>query len=341
MSYTFLDPFDHHKTFTFQFPIVQTNQMIEIFGIPTSMFEPFVPTPQVLAARNQSLEKGLFLLNNKTIEVDKSAVVEVYSETFCLPIAEFIVESLIKYGRDSRRNRIEFAMRFVQDIPYGIPKSDDKTRHFGGVFPPPKILIEGYGDCDSKAILFAGILAYLIDPFDFVFLNQSDHVLSAIRDTPSKGMLYVRYEGDTYLVAETAGPGRRKLGEKGQFFQTRHRVEPLKIDTRYTIPIESSNTTYANANPNTNVNQIAESSITFNNTSHRSLRISLSTDNSKWKQITIAPNQTSKIVFEKNEIVMVRFREDSSSHITRRVDTGKSYSFSYSQRKGKWNMFPT
>jgi hypothetical protein len=338
ISYTFLDPFDHLETFSIQLPIAQTNHMIEIFGIPASMFEPFAPTHQVLSARKQILEKGLFLLNNKTIEVDKSAVVEVYSESFCRPVAEFIVESLIKSGSDSRKNRIEFAMCFVQDIPYGIPKYDDKTRHFGGVFPPAKILIEGYGDCDSKAILFAGILTYLIDPEDFIFLNQSNHVLSAIRAAPSQGMTFVRYEGDTYLVAETAGPGRRKLGEKGQYFQTRHMVEPLKVKNRYTIPVESTNTT---SNSKIDLSNTTGSSIAFTNTSDRTLRISLSTGNSKWKQITIAPNHTTKIVFEKDENVMIRFREDSSNLVTRRVDTGKSYSFSYSQRKGKWNMFPS
>jgi hypothetical protein len=338
ISYAFLNPFDQNETFTIQLPVDQTNQMIEIFGIPASMFESFAPTPDVISARKQKLEKGLFILDNNTIEVNKSAVVEVYSETFCRPIAEFIVESLKSYGRDSRRNRIEFAMHFVQDIPYGIPKYEDKTRHFGGVFPPAKILIAGYGDCDSKAILFAGILAYLIEPADIIFLNQTDHVLSAIRGAPAQGMTYIRYEGETYLIAETAGPGRRKLGEKGQYFQSRHMVEPLKIMSRYTFPIDSTNT---GSNRITELHQITESSITFYNTSDRTLMIRLSTDNNKWKQINLAPNNTTKVFFEENEIVMIRFREDSSSMITRQVDTGRSYSFSYNSRQKKWTMFPS
>ncbi|MFU8843527.1 MAG: hypothetical protein ACNA7V_06945, partial [Bacteroidales bacterium] len=315
----------------------ESDQMIELFGIPASMFEPFINTPDVLAERRHELEKGLFLLRDNIIEVDKSAAVELYGESFCRPIAEFIIKSLEKYGLDSRRNRIEYAMRFVQDIPYGIPAYDDKTRHYGGVFPIPKILTEGYGDCDSKAILFAGILLYLIEAEDFVFLNQPDHVLSAIRGTPEKGMTYIRYEGDTFLIAETAGPGRRHLGERGKYFQTRYKVEPLSVEQMFVYEILPEQSTYNNKLV---VDKIDEFFISLQNTSDRSLRIQLSTDNAKWEQMLIAPYQKTNIVFDKNAIVMIRFREDNSNFRTYRVEMGQSFSFIFNPRKKMWKMEP-
>jgi hypothetical protein len=337
ISYSFLNPFDDLETFSVQFPVDKTDQMIDIFGIPAVMFQPFLNSPDVLAQRQQTLEKGLFLLRDNIIEVDKSAAVELYSELFCRPVAAFIIESLEKYGLDNRHNRIEYAMRFVQDIPYGIPKYNDRIKHYGGVFPPPKILIEGYGDCDSKAILFAGILIYLIGAEDIVFLNQSDHVLSAVRGAPDKGMTYIRYGGDTFLIAETAGPARRKLGEKGKYFQTRHIVEPLSVKHNYVYPVVPTDSTLK---ANAATDEMNELFIILQNTSGRSLRIQVSTDNTKWKQIMVAPNQNIKVFFEKNSSVMVRFRENSSNYKTQHVEMGTSFSFIFNPRKGIWSLEP-
>jgi hypothetical protein len=338
VDYTFLNPFDNLETFSIQLPVAETIEMIDVFGIPASMFEPFVNTPEVLAERQKQLQKGLFLLRNRTIEVDKNALVDLYSEPYCRPIAEYIVASLTKYGRDNRQNRIEFAMNFVQDIPYGIPRYNDKTMHYGGVFPPPKILIEGYGDCDSKAVLFAGIMIYLIGPEEFVFLNQSDHVLSAIRGEPEKGMAYVRFKGDTYLIAETAGPGRRKPGEKGRFYQARHTIEPLSVEKRELIPMSPFDPSHFHQAGITGLNDL---SIILKNLSDRSLRVQVSTDNTKWKQIVLSPHQTMRVHFEQKEEVLIRFREDRSNMRTIKIEMGKNYSFIYNQRRGKWSFSST
>jgi hypothetical protein len=217
IRYRFKDHFGNYQNYELVLPHTYTQQAIKKFGIPNWLFESYVDSEYNRKIRQYEMSKGLFMLDDNLIEVDKSAVIHYYQPHFFKPIAEMIISSLTDYGRDTRRDRIEIAIRFMQDIPYGIPDITDKQRHYGGVIPPPRILIEGYGDCDSKVMLFVGILMYLIPGDDIVFLNQDDHVLAAVKEKPEKGLTYIEYKGQEYLVAETAGPGKRLLGKKGNY----------------------------------------------------------------------------------------------------------------------------
>ena len=229
IDYTFKDHFENLQHFSLSYAVELTNLKINKLGIPNWMFDSYLDTEANKSRRLQILKDGLFLLSGNTIEIDKSAVIDYYSEMFCKPIAEQISVALARYGKDTRRNRIEMAIRFVQDIPYGIPDFADKERYYGGVSPPPKVLIDMYGDCDTKALLFVGILVYLIDKDDIIFLNQSKHVLTAIKDTPVKELTFIKFQGDKFLVAETAGPGRRLLGEKGNYYSSKFEIEKLLL----------------------------------------------------------------------------------------------------------------
>ena len=232
IDYFFKDNFDNKLHFELELPKPETDRMISKFGVPKELFLAHRETVATRSRNEQILENGLFLLNNNTVEPDKSATIDYYAESFCKPIAEMLVEVLQEQGKDTRRNRIELAMRFVQDIPYAIPECPDKNRYCGGVNPPPKLLIDGYGDCDSKAIFFAGIMIYLTDSRDIIFLVQQKHILTAIRTkTKEKSLTYVRYHRKNYLIAETAGPGKRTLGQKGKYFSRSFKVERLNIKT--------------------------------------------------------------------------------------------------------------
>ena len=227
IAYTFKDQFGNLQDFFFRFPEKITNEDISKFGVPKWIFDTYRVTEKNIYYRKQEMDKGLFMLNGKVVEVDKSAFINYYSNTYCRPIAYQIVEALSIYGKDNRQERIEMAMRFVQDIPYGVPEFANKETHFGGVNPPPKLLIDMLGDCDSKALLFTGILIHLIKSEDIIFLNQPHHLLSAIREEPKRGQTYVRYKRKKYLIAETAGPGKRKLGQKGKYYTSKVKIEPL------------------------------------------------------------------------------------------------------------------
>ncbi len=236
ISYSFKDQFGNLQDFHFRFSETEVKKDISKFGVPIWIFDTYRVTERNIYSRKQVMDKGLFRLNGKVVEVDKAAFINYYSNTYCRPIAEQIVEALSIYGKDNRHERIEMAIRFVQDIPYGVPEFANKETHFGGVNPPPKLLIDMLGDCDSKALLFTGILIHLIKSEDIIFLNQPHHLLSAIHEEPKKGLTFVRYKRKKYLIAETAGPGARKLGQKGKYYTSKVNIEPLKVTNNEIIP---------------------------------------------------------------------------------------------------------
>ncbi len=335
VHYTFRDPFGALQTYNLTIPTESTLRMIDKFGVPRWLFEPYEDTEHNKAIRVLELKKGLFKLDGNTIVVDKSAVIDFYGSAFCKPIAEMIVSSLNDYGLDNRYNRIEFAMQFIQDIPYGIPQYEDKNRHYGGVNIIPKLLISGYGDCDSKVLLFAGIMTYLIPSEDFIFLNQPKHVLSAIKGNPITGQTFIRYKQNKYLLAETSGPGKRRLGEEGKYYRNTFKPEALKILPTNIIPYGVSSNL---ANYKQPQQQVASNTITINNESDRLFKFQVSYDQISWESMSLQPNQTGNINFDITGKKYLRFRLKNSDYQLLELFTGMDYTFVWQSRKKKWQI---
>ena len=105
-------------------------------------------------------------------------------------------------------------MKFVQDIPYGVPEESYSDKHDDGCFAPIEVLLEGYGDCDSKAFLFVCILSHMINPNDIIFVHSENHLLSAVRNREIAGGKYFSHKKKEYYICETAGPGRPLFGKR-------------------------------------------------------------------------------------------------------------------------------
>jgi hypothetical protein len=227
VRFRFKDHTETPQVFEYTYDYQHTLEMISRFGLPAGFFRPY--TSKETPNRLKLLDNGLFHLNGDRVEIDLSAVTNFYADEFAKPIADFIIESLRQRGMDTRTDRIKMAMAFTQDIPYGVPDFDEDGVFRSGLSPAPLILLSGFGDCDSKATLFAGILRYLINPEDIVFLHQVNerHVLTAIRDRDTARRSTLTYEGQSYVVAETAGPGRADYGEPGDTRGASFTVEPF------------------------------------------------------------------------------------------------------------------
>ncbi len=335
IQYRFKDHFGNYQNYELVLPYTYTQQAIKKFGIPPWLFDPYVDSEDNRRIRQYEMSKGLFMLDDNLIEVDKSAVVHYYSPHFFKPIAEMIVSSLADYGKDTRRDRIEMAIRFVQDIPYGIPKISNKKRHFGGVIPPPQILIEGYGDCDSKVLLFAGILMYLIPGDEIVFLNQDDHVLAAVKGKPEKGLTYLVYDHQEYLVAETAGPGKRLLGEKGNYYRKNFQVETLRFSPPE--PLVYRNDVIAQK-PIPDTETAEDNVLVITNKAERGFKFQISADNQHWENFYLGSYSFGNYILENPQQVYLRHRERGSSYLVYKIHTGNSYSFTWNNLKKLWEI---
>jgi len=94
-----------------------------------------------------------------------------------------------------------FVLSFVQHIPYKIPNNNLE------LLAPPQTVNEGYGDCDSKSLLYALIMRKL--GYDTVMYINSRlrHAMAGVSTTSTGQFLASR--GVRYYFAETTAIGYR------------------------------------------------------------------------------------------------------------------------------------
>ncbi|MCG2725712.1 MAG: hypothetical protein L6420_05565 [Elusimicrobia bacterium] len=100
-------------------------------------------------------------------------------------------------------------------IHYKIPPMTNGEVHTGGILPPAKAILSGWGDCDTKTALTAAILGNW-NRIKLVGISVPGHYLMAIRHLPAKGDIFVRYEGLEYVLIEPAGPAWLEPGRVGR-----------------------------------------------------------------------------------------------------------------------------
>ena len=223
-DWTFRDHKGRDWTWSWGYDFRETNRDIENFGIPKWMFQPYRVTPEEVRKRKRTLREGLFRLRGNTLLPDYSKMISFYSN-YTRPIYELLRRTV---PGGSRYERIQTLMKFVQDIPYGIPPENDGNRVISGIIPPPQLFTEGWGDCDSKAVLFSAIMAH--DPgYEVIYLFVPKHMFSAVRGVPRPYQQFVTYRGKKYIIAETVGPGRPNYGRAGNEVYRRFRVEKIRI----------------------------------------------------------------------------------------------------------------
>ena len=231
ISYTFKDQKDVMRTFAFSYDLKKTLKDIARYGVPKSFYENITATTQITKERKKAIKRGFYEQLGNILKPDKSAIISFY-RPYCRAIAGGVISTLYDEGSDNRINRIETAMKFVQDIPYGVPEIKDSIWEVHGLFTPPEALTRMYGDCDSKAILFVCILSYLINIKDIVLLYQGrDHALIAIKGTPSPQQKYIEINKIKYILADVTGPARTALGDDGNKFDAAvgYKVEKIKL----------------------------------------------------------------------------------------------------------------
>lgn len=124
------------------------------------------------------------------------------------------VERLNAAGREaaytSARAIIGLFATFVQAIPYiELPvtrKAEDGSEIFvGGVSMPLETLANNEGDCDTKCLLFASLLARAGGP-DLVFLRGGGHVFVGVATSPKPNDLYIKVRNKRYVLIELTNP---------------------------------------------------------------------------------------------------------------------------------------
>lgn len=100
-------------------------------------------------------------------------------------------------------------------LVYKVPPMREGALHTGGILPPAKAMLSGWGDCDTKTGVAGAILGSWTG-MRLVGVSVPGHYLMAIRRLPGKGDVFVRYNGAEYVLIEPAGPAWLEPGRVGQ-----------------------------------------------------------------------------------------------------------------------------
>ena len=130
-----------------------------------------------------------------------------------------------------------FVAAFVQSIKYEVPPETYESVEHGevntiGIFMPLETLYHGKGDCDTKSLLYASIVANMRDPH-IVFLvgkQGHEHLFVGIRGVPRKGDRFITLNGVKYVLLELTAPlGLGKIPESEWDAYKRGKLKPLKV----------------------------------------------------------------------------------------------------------------
>lgn len=157
---------------------------------------------------------------DKIVEESKPLIKPLYIE----------FEKIVKKYDLNKREKIELVMRFLQDLPYGIPPSNYQNRYIAGLFPPVEILKNKWGDCDSKSLLMATLLSFDRDYYDkLAMILVPGHALLGIKMVPGPYEKHVTFRGSNYVYAEPVGLSRTPLGVTNSPYSISIEVIPLSL----------------------------------------------------------------------------------------------------------------
>lgn len=110
-------------------------------------------------------------------------------------------------GQRDERRLVRYLADFVRSIPYS-----EAFASGGDLQTPLGMFYENRGDCDTKAVALASLLAGVAPRVRPVFVLVPGHVLLGVRVPVAQGEHTVKYRGARYVLVECAGPGMPPLG---------------------------------------------------------------------------------------------------------------------------------
>lgn len=160
----------------------------------------------------QSLEERSYRaygmrLKGSTVSVDYEPLVRNATQ----PLADcFMALRGLDGGRSG--GPLGLFLTFLQDLRYELPRDvDEQGRETLGFRVPTAVMVDGAGDCDSKAAVFCSLWRQL--PGRVLIVLVPEHALVAVEGKPGPGQASVRLGNRYFILCEVAGPGRFPPGE--------------------------------------------------------------------------------------------------------------------------------
>jgi hypothetical protein len=215
-SLTYRFPLINNDESKFQINLsaINVSSIVNNFGTSTNCFgrrddNTFeLKTTSIDYLKKEMNKDGFYFNSFADYGINYNHVIDI-SKELTTQIAYFIVQELQNKGRDNYVNRVIATLNFVQFIPYGVPDFDHNKHTYFGLAIPHESLAISYSDCDSKSVLFSGILHHLIPSKNIIMVgctaDGGGHMIVGVSDLPFYGQT-VKHTGKNYLLLETTTP---------------------------------------------------------------------------------------------------------------------------------------
>jgi hypothetical protein len=212
-QYLFKYVFKNHKeelvTWEWQFKKSFMDELSNQFGIPENIYHMNPGTPQEVTRKKLAIREGLFVEMEGKIEPNYKAVTDIHN-IVTAPLYELAKQTANDMG-GNRSDQVELLLKFCQDMPIKDIPDKYKGRVIQGLFPPSLSLVSGYGDCDSKAMIFASTLSN-DELIKMVVIYLPNHVLIGVRANARPNQASIKFKGEDYIVCQPSGPDRFNVG---------------------------------------------------------------------------------------------------------------------------------
>lgn len=207
----------HNKYFKVRIPISKDmlNEAIQSYGAPEEWFN-FTYINLIdrikkqVNLRKRLADRGInYIINENKLALDYNWMITKSFYHTQQPFDVLYQESK-KNGYNDARKIFGFFSSFVQNIPYGyVPEwrkgpSGEKI-YICGITMPLETLANGFGDCDTKSVLFASLMRHFRN-VKVVFIELENHLFVGVRMTPKRGEYYIRYRLGQYVLIEMSNP---------------------------------------------------------------------------------------------------------------------------------------
>jgi hypothetical protein len=107
---------------------------------------------------------------------------------------------------------VELLASFVQSLEYRLPPEirrglDGTLIQTFGLTMPLETLSNGYGDCDTKSVLFASLLVNLADT-RLILVRGANHIFAGVRAQPRPSECFIQLRGERFVLIELTFPWR-------------------------------------------------------------------------------------------------------------------------------------
>ena len=147
-------------------------------------------------------------IDEKSIRPDHARIARKYVSSM-RPVAQAIANEV---NSSDLRDRANFALSFIQAIPYDVLKS----RYFSngaGFRMPYGLLMGNKGDCDTKSVAFASILRSFYPKLRMLMIYIPNHAFIGLALKPKAGDKYITIDGTPFVLAEPVGPRQSYIGK--------------------------------------------------------------------------------------------------------------------------------